>query len=117
MSVNFQPDVCLPKDPAGFGHWRAGHHYEHIVLAQKCFALAKPVSVPDFDIFSWRDEPEFVQQWLVSHNAIHNQIRFATNVTGIDFSLVDFSKDEDFLAWMDDHAQEHLTFRQILGIV
>lgn len=116
MTVNFQPDTCLPKDPAGFGMWLTGHHYEHVVLAQKCQALANPVIVPNYDILSWRDEPELVQQWLVNHEAIHNQIRVGANVTGIDFSLVDFSDDEQFLDWMGDHAQEHLTFRQIFGI-
>lgn len=116
MTVNFQPDVCLPKDPAGFGLWRTGHYYEHLVLAQKAAALAKPVSVPDFDIFSWRDEPEFVQQWLVSHEAIHSQLRVGANLTGIDFSLVDFSNPQQFLEWMDDHAQEHIALRSIYGI-
>lgn len=117
MTLNFQPDTCLPKDPAGWGRWLSGHYYEHIVLRQKCAALASPVNVPDYDIFGWNDDPQFVQQWLVSHESIHNQIRFATNVTGTDLSLVDFSKDEEFLDWQDLHAQEHLTFRQILGIV
>lgn len=116
MTVNFQPDNCLPKDPAGFGQWRTGHYYEHVVLAQKCAALAKPLIVPGFDILSWRDEPEFVQGWMVAHQAIHVAIRQATNVTGIDFSLVDFSDDEAFSEWMDDHSQEHIAFRQILGI-
>jgi hypothetical protein len=116
MSINFQPDVCLPKDPTGFGFWRSGHYYEHVVLAQKCLSLAKPAIVPNYDIYSWRDEPELVQQWLVNHNSMHQAIRQATNVTGIDFSLVDFSKDDEFLSWMDDHASEHAAFRQILGI-
>lgn len=116
MTVNFQPDIVLPKDPAGFGHWLTGHYYEHIVLAKKCAALTTPVNVPNFDVLSWKDEPEFVQQWLVNHQAMHSQIRVGTNVTGIDFSLVDFSKDDEFLEWMDDHSQEHITFRGILGI-
>jgi hypothetical protein len=117
MTVNFQPDACMPKDPAGWGRYLTGHYYEHIVLAQKCAALAKPVIVPNFDVLSWKDEPQFVQQWLVNHEAMHVQIRAATNVTGIDLSLVDFSQDQEFLGWQDDHSQEHLTFRQILGIV
>lgn len=116
MTVNFQPDVCLPKDPAGFGRWLTGHFYEHVVLAQKCAALAKPVIVPNYDILAWKDDPAYVQQWLVNHEQIHIQVRAATNVTGIDFSLVDFSKEEEFSEWMDDHSQEHITFRSILGI-
>lgn len=116
MSVNFQPDTCLPKDPAGWGRWLNGHYYEHIVLAQKCAALATPIIIPTYDILSWRDEPQDVQQWLVNHQSIHSQIRAATNVEGIDFSLVDFSQDDAFLSWQDDHSQEHLTLREILGI-
>lgn len=117
MTINFQPDTCLPKDPAGWGRWLTGHYYEHLVLMQNSAALTLPVNVPDYDILGWRDEPEFVQQWLVNHESIHSQIRFATNVTGIDLSLVDFSVDEEFLGWQDDHALEHLIFRQILGII
>lgn len=116
MTVNFQPDVCLPNDPGGFGRWLTGHYYEHIVLRQKCAALTASVNVPDYDILSWKDDPGYVQQWLVNHESMHSQIRFATNVTGIDFSLVDFTQPEQFLVWMDDHSQEHITFRSILGI-
>lgn len=116
MTVNFTPDTCLPKDPAGWGRWLTGHYYEHLQMIPLCAALAMPVSIPDFDILGWRDDPQFVQQWLVSHETIHAQLRFALNVTGIDFSLVDFSNDEEFLDWQDDHSLEHLVFRQILGI-
>lgn len=116
MTVNFQPDNVLPKDPAGFGRWLTGHYYEHIVLRQLCAELNTPVSVPDFDILSWNDDPDKVQQWLVNHESMHSQIRVATNVTGIDFSLTDFSDDEQFSQWMDDHSQEHAVFREILGV-
>lgn len=116
MSVNFQPDLVLPKDPAGFGRWLTGHYYEHLQMIPLCAALSTPVIVPDYDILSWSDDPQKVQQWLVNHESIHDQIRQATNVSGIDFSLVDFSNDEEFLEWMDDHSQEHITFRSILGI-
>lgn len=116
MAVNFSPDVCLPKDPAGFGAWLTGHYYEHLVMAKKAASLITPVAVPNFDILSWRDEPEFVTGWLNNHEAIHVQLRFGANLTGIDFSLVDFSNDEEFSEWLDDHAQEHADLRQIYGI-
>lgn len=116
MTVNFQPDVCLPKDPAGFGRWLTGHYYEHIVLNQKCQALATPIIVPDYDILSWSDDADKVQLWLLNHESMHSQIRFATNVTGADLSLVDFSNDNEFLDWMDNHAQDHIAFREVLGI-
>ena len=117
MGVSFQPDLCLPKDPAGWGRWLTGHQYEHDQIRTLCAALATPANIPQFDIFAWKDEPDFVQQWLVNHQAIHLAIENALNFTGIDFSLVDFSKDEEFLEWQDDHASEHLTIRSILGII
>lgn len=116
MTINFQPDICLPKDPAGFGMWLNGHYREHLQLAQKCFVLTPPVIVPNYDVLGWRDEPEFVRQWLTSHESMHVILRQACNVTGPDLSLVDFSKDDDFLSWMDDHAREHQDFRVVLGV-
>lgn len=116
MSVSFQPDNVLPKDPAGFGRWLTGHYYEHQQFIPLCAALDTPVAVPDFDILSWNDDPDKVQQWLVSHESIHSQIRYATNVTGEDLSLTDWSNDEQFSIWMDNHAQEHAVFREILGV-
>lgn len=114
--INFQPDICLPKDPSGFGFWLTGHNLEHKVFILRCLNLSMPVSVPDYDILAWRDEPELVQQWLVAHEQIHAVLRGACNVTGVDLSLVDFSQDDEFLNWMDDHATEHQNFRDVLGV-
>lgn len=116
MTVNFQPDVCLPHDPAGFGAWLTGHYYEHLVMAQKAAGLTDPVLVPQFDILSWRAEPEYVTNWLVNHEAIHDALRTGANLTGIDLSLVDFTNDDEFSEWLDIHAQEHIELRQIYGI-
>lgn len=116
MVVSFQPDICLPRDPSGFGMWLNGHYREHLQMAQICLTLATPIVVPQYDILSWRDEPELVQQWLLSHEQIHEVLRQACNVSGADLSLVDFSEDDQFLEWMDDHAQEHINFRTVLGI-
>lgn len=116
MTINFQPDVVLPKDPAGFGRWLTGHYYEHLVLAKAAAALSTPVIVPNYDILAWRDEPEFVTNWLVNHEAMHAQLRVGANLTGIDFSLVDFSNDDEFSEWIDDHSQEHIDLRRIYGI-
>ena len=79
-------------------------------------ALTPSYNVPDYDIVAWKDDPKFVQQWLVAHESIHEVLRTACNVTGSDLSLVDFSKDDEFSIWMDTHAQEHIYFRQALGI-
>jgi len=116
MTVNFQPDLCLPKDPAGWGRWLTGHYYEHLQMIPLCAALTTPVNVPNFDILTWNDGPTAVQQWLVNHGIIHQALDSACNVTNIDFSLVDFSKEDEFLSWLDDHSQAHIDYRGILGI-
>lgn len=115
MAVSFQPDTCLPKDAAGWGMWLNGHYREHLQMGTLAASLAS-VNVPNYDILSWRDEPEIVQQWLVAHEQIHEALRVICNVTGTDLSLVDLKQDDDFLEWQDAHALEHQIFRQVLGI-
>lgn len=116
MTVLFQPDNVLPRDPAGFGQWLMGHYREHVQMASLCLALSPSVFVPGYDILSWKDEPKLVQQWLQSHQQMHQVLQQVTNLTGSDWSLVDFSDDEAFSSWMSDHANEHLQMRQVLGI-
>jgi hypothetical protein len=78
--------------------------------------LVTPIAIPDFDIRSWRDEPEFVQQWLVNHEAIHAALRSVTAVSGNDLSIVDLSNEGEWFNWLDDHAQEHIAFRGALSV-
>lgn len=115
-TVLFQPDTCLPRDPAGWGLLLNGHAQEHELFRTTLLSFNVPIVVPSFDILSWRDEPEFVQQWLVNHEAIHESIRSVTGVGGNDLSLVDLSKDDEFFEWLDDHAQEHSSFRSVLNV-
>lgn len=117
MAILFFPDICLPKDPPGFGLWRSGHALEHTQMQTILRAQMPPVSVPGYNLLDWRDEPEFVQQWLVTHEQIHEVLRSVTNVSGSDLSLVDFSQNDQFTEWMDDHAYEHVQFRSVLGIM
>jgi hypothetical protein len=114
--INFQPDVVLPKDPIGFGLWLTGHYREHLQMNAVCIALTPSIHVPNYDIFGWKDDAKAVQQWLVAHESMHQVLRTVANVSGADLSLVDFSKDDEFLDWMDDHATEHGYFRTALGI-
>lgn len=115
MPVQFQPDQCLPRDPAGWGMWLIGHALEHEDFRIACLQFSVPIIIPDFDVRSWRDEPEFVQGWLENHEQIHGAIRSVTGVGGDDLSLVDFSQDDQWYIWLDDHSTEHQSFRQILG--
>jgi len=116
MTVAFQPDIVAPKDPAGFGFWLAGHFYEHRQMAAFCASLNPPFIIPDYDIYGWRDEPEIIATWLLRHEQIHEALRVPANVTGIDLSLVNFKDDDQFLEWMDDHADEHRLLRNAFGM-
>jgi len=116
MTVLFQPDQCLPRDPAGWGFWLNRHADEHARFANICATgLTPPVIIQGFDLRQWTDDPKFVQLWLQTHEAIHEGLRQVTNVGGIDLSLVDLSKDDEWYLWMDDHATEHDLIRQELN--
>lgn len=116
MTIFFTPDKCLPKDPTGWGFWLNSHYYEHEQMRVAALGLSPSIIVPKYDILRWRDEPELVQGWLVSHARMHQVLDQAANITGVDFSLVDFTDDEAFLDWQDDHAQDHASLRTFFGI-
>lgn len=116
MAISFQPDICVPGDRAGWGMWLTGHFREHEEMATKAFALSTPFVVPRYDIISWQYEEKFVEEWLVAHEQIHDALRKACNVTGINLADVDFSSNEEFLIWQQNNAIEHNSFRQFLGI-
>lgn len=114
--ISFQPDICLPNDPAGFGRWLDGHAREHSQINQKLLAMTPSISVPDFNLLYWNDRPAVVQSWLQGHETAHQIIESALNISGVDFSQVDLTNEDEWFSWMDDHANEHLIIRQILGI-
>lgn len=113
--INFQPDICMPNDPAGFGHWLDGHALEHDVINQKLLQLG--VTVPQYNLLFWDDKPSVVQSWLQAHQTTHQIIDNALNITSVDFSQVDLTQNDQWFEWMDDHASEHQNIRQILGII
>lgn len=116
MTVQFQPDVCLQNDAAGFGLWLLGHAYEHENFRKKCLTLTPPIVVPDYNMRYWNDEKSIVQRWLETHALIHDTLRQATNVNGVDLSLVDLSDKEQWYVWLETHAQEHALMRRVFGM-
>lgn len=117
MAVLFSPDVCLPSDPAGWGRWLLGHAAEHEQMRQILVQeVNPPIIIPDYNIRAWSDGPKAVQTWLQTHQFMHDALDHFLNVTGTDFSLVDFTSEEQFDVWLDDHRSVHAIYRQILGI-
>lgn len=116
MTILFYPDRVLPHDPAGWGRYLMGHFLEHEQMRGIALTVTPPANIPAYQIQQWADSPAAVASWLVSHFTIHQALRAQSGVTGIDLSIVDFSDDEDFLLWQDDHGDEHSILRQFYGI-
>lgn len=117
MTVLFSPDVCLPNDPSGWGRWLLGHADEHEQMRVMILNRTPNFVIPDYDLRAWSDEPTYLNNWLQTHQFIHDALDEALNVTGVDFSLVNFQEEREFFLWLDDHRFTHATYRQILGIV
>lgn len=112
----FQPSLVAPRDPAGFGLWRIGHYLEHRQFIPLAAAAAPSVTIPDFDIAAWDDDPARVRIWLDAHRQMHVLLDQVTGQTNIDFSAVDFGNDEEFQTWQDDHATAHQGYRNFFGL-
>jgi hypothetical protein len=112
----FFHNVVFPDDPTGFGVWLNEHYLEHLQMVALGLKQSPPRFIPDYAILSWSDEKAIVKQWLDAHQQIHNALRDWTGVQGIDLSSVDLSDDDEWFAWMDDHAQEHVLLEQALGL-
>lgn len=107
MTAVFVHNTVLPKDPGGWGLWLTEHYYEHIRFILTARDLADPVELDEYDIWSWSDEPAFVQSWLMSHQQMHQGLRELTNVGGIDLQAVDMTDSGQFLVWQESHRLEH----------
>lgn len=73
-------------------------------------------TIPDYQLRSWSEEPVYLDNWLQTHQFIHDALDQALNVTGVDFSQVNLKDENEFFVWLDDHRFTHATYRQILGI-
>ena len=116
MSIFFFHDTVLPGDEAGFGQWLIEHSYEHTQFHNLAFQQTNPIIVPDYDLMSWSFAKEVQAAWLQAHQTVHQLLRQATGVQGIDLSEVDLSDSTSWFEWMDDHAEEHRLMRQAFGV-
>ena len=116
MSIFFFHDTVLPNDAAGFGQWLLEHSYEHTQMHNLSFQQTPPTIVPDYDLLSWSFTDEVQVSWLQAHQSVHQLLRQATGVQGIDLSEVNLKDAGSWFQWMDDHAEEHRLLRQAFGI-
>lgn len=112
----FFHDIVLPNDPAGFSIWLQEHYLEHQQFVQLFQQHVTPVFIPDYNFALWGEDKKTVSSWLEAHQATHASLRNFTNVSGVDLSDVDLSKEDEWFTWMDSHASEHADIRAALGI-
>lgn len=116
MTILFNPNICAPHDPAGWGRWRSGHYGDHRQYITMGATATPRIVIPDYDLHAWSDDTGAVTAWLNAHYQVHQAIRSASGITGIDLSQVDLSDDQSFIEWQDDHNLEHQAINQFFGI-
>lgn len=112
----FQPDQVAFHDMAGYGAWDIGHGREHLQFVQVLAQRTPAVQIPAFDMLAFLVAGNARKSILETHAEVHDLLRGATGVQGIDLSEVDFDQQDAFYDWLGYHATEHAQIRQALGI-
>jgi len=111
MSIQLQSDFPY-NDEAGWSNFLSAHYFEHqkIIKAiqQKYFFASL-----DYPLLDIGDQ----KIWLFSHADMHQSI---SKIIGIglspDLDEVDFSKEDQFETWMQNHAALHDQIDLVLGL-
>jgi hypothetical protein len=116
MPSEFQITNLAYGDEAGFGQWLSMHFRQHLRYNDVLSALPSPAVITTFPILSIEGGNNGVKSWLNSHEKWHELIRPFAGITGIDLSDVDFTKPEQFYAWLSLHAAEHSELDLAFGV-
>lgn len=79
-------------------------------------ALANPVILQVYPILRMDWTPHHLQEWLDMHEHWHEDVRPFANVTGVDLSVVNLQKPDEFYSWVDVHNQEHQFLDRAFGV-
>jgi|SRR5215813_4489476 len=116
MTSQFNPNTLAFGDDAGLGIWLVGHYRQHLAYNAFLASLASPIIIPTYNILAIAGGRLGMRGWLDDHEKWHEQIRPFANVTGVDFSAVDFNNESEFYAWIDLHNQEHAIIDTAFGL-
>lgn len=117
MASIFVNQEFIPGDMEGFAVWRSQHYYEHLQFNLIARNIPNPVILPEYDIYSWDNDPKFAKLWLDGHYEIHQALRQLSGVSGIDLQNVDFTNQEQVFIWLESHSQEHILLEEAFGII
>jgi hypothetical protein len=116
MATQFLPNTFEFGDAAGLGAWLVGHYRQHLAYNDHIAINTTPsVQIDEYDILTVEGGRLGARLWLNDHNSWHELIRPFANVTGVDLSSVDMSKQDEFYEWIDLHNQEHAAIDAAFG--
>ena len=101
----------IPKDKTALAQFSFANADEHTQINQgilKKYSIQMPVYVLD-------PIPTDQQNWLETHQNVHNLMNAVLGIVGNDLSDVDFKKPNELASWIWLHAQEHYQAAKILG--
>lgn len=98
--------------PSG-GTWAFFHMDQHREIAR---VLQTKYNIPSV-VFPLDQMPlQNMQNWLRTHQLVHDSISQHVNVTDSNLSEIDLENDSAVNIWLQQHFSEHLAIAQILGI-
>ncbi len=112
----FSPDQVAFDDAPGYGAWDIGHAREHIQFVQVLAAQSPSIEIPDYNMLSFFTAGSARGSIAQSHSDVHNLLRGALGITGVDLSVLDFKDQASFYDWLAYHSAEHAQIRQIIGL-
>jgi hypothetical protein len=114
--TEFRPDFVSFGDVAGYGAWDDGHAREHLTFVQTFAQQSPAILIPAYDFLTFLTAGQGQQQLLESHFAVHQMLRNATGVNGVDLTQVRLDNADDLMGWLSYHRDEHAAIRQVLGM-
>jgi hypothetical protein len=112
----FAPDQCEFGDVPGYGIFDIAHWREHIQFVTMFAAQSPQMLIPNPDFGAILSGGGIMRESLDQHQVVHNLLRQATGVSGVDFTDFDLTQQTDFYSFLGYHAQEHAQIRQVLGL-
>ena len=113
----FQPDTVTHKDIPGYGWWDVAHHREHLQFVQTLATRTPAVVIGEYDLLAMLTGGGNRRAIMESHQQMHELLRAATGVGGVDYTGFDLDNGGDFYSFLGYHSTEHQALRAALGIV
>lgn len=102
----------IPGDFATFKRF-SFHNNDAHVLASRFLRSQFGLSVDEYPLDPIPEND--IEGWLYTHQAAHNAINGALGLSGNDLTAVDVTKKEQLINWIEIHANEHVSWGNILG--